>query len=145
MLSVPAPTFGIAMVASSNVVVPPAESIVRLPDDVSISFAPVTPIRILLPQTPAVPSTVANVTLSPAHKPISSVALPPLSRVKPILPCVELAAVQNAELNVVTHVSVILTVGFAAVPPIVIVPLPAVTLHTVPAPVASTYALVAAS
>ncbi len=46
VLSVPAPTFGIAIVASSNVVVPPAESIVRLPDDVSISFGSVTPIRI---------------------------------------------------------------------------------------------------
>jgi len=90
VLSVPAPTFGIAMVASSNVVVPPAESIVRLPDDVSISFAPVTPIRILLPQTPAVPSTVANVTLSPAHNPrsIAAAALP--SCVSLRLPCTPL-------------------------------------------------------
>ena len=43
--------------SSSTVVVPPAESIVKLPDDVSISLSPVTPTLILPDVTPVnVPS-----------------------------------------------------------------------------------------
>ena len=47
---------------SSTVTVPPLESIIRFPDDVSISLSPVTPIRILSivapPFTSRVPVTV---------------------------------------------------------------------------------------
>ncbi len=74
----------------------------------------------------------ANVTLSLVHNPISNVAVEPLSRVKVVAPCAVHVAVSNAELNTVKQVLLTATVGLAAVLPIIIESLAAVTLHTVP-------------
>ena len=62
---------------SSRVVVPPAESIVRLPEEVSISLLPVTPSLILSISAPSLPVIFPDIVAVPETDKLSSIVVVP--------------------------------------------------------------------